>query len=124
MIAALAAIHTLRRYGENAEAQTALPVLKTVMPAQQYSEFEHFVNDSIACEQKFQAKALPLFERVIPTKENPNEKAGLTYLCGELHRRLGNRDKAKFYYEQCVAIKGHPQWLETWAKEQSDLPPK
>jgi hypothetical protein len=124
MIAAIAAVGTLRSYGENPEAQKTLPVLKTVMPGRQYSQYEQCINDSIAREQGFQFKAVLLFERVIPTKEDSTQKAALAYLCGELHRRLGNWDKAKSYYELCLAVEGHPSWLEEWVKEQRELLPK
>ncbi len=124
MIAALAAVATLRQYGEYTETRSALSVLRTVMPGEQYSRLERLTDDSIAREQGFQSRALALFEKVIPTKQDAEEKASLVYLCGELHRRLGNWDKARSCYGQCLAIEGRPDWLEPLAKEQRGLLPK
>jgi len=122
-IAALAAIENFRLYGENAEAANALLILKKIMPEKRFSDFEKYLNESIARERHFQTKALLLFEKIIQTEEDKNEKACLTYLCGELHRRLENWDKARKYYVQCLQIDDHPDWLEKWVKEQRDLLP-
>jgi len=123
MIAALAAAGTFRLYGENTEAENAFPILKNIMPERQFSDFEEHLSKSIARERHFQTKALLLFEKVIQIEEDENEKACLTYLCAELHRRLENWDKARKYYTQCLQIDGRPAWLEKWVKEQRELLP-
>ncbi|MHC4168209.1 MAG: DUF2225 domain-containing protein [Planctomycetota bacterium] len=123
LIAVLAAIETFRLYGENTEAENALPILNKIMPETQFSEFEKHLNESIARERHFQRKALLLFERVVQTEEDEKEKACLTYLCGELHRRLENWDKSRKYYIQCLQIEGRPSWLEKLVREQRELLP-
>ncbi len=123
MIAALAAIHILRLNGENTEVLQILPLLRTVMPEKQFADFARLISDSIARERDFQSKAVLLFEKVAPTKQDSKDKAALTYLCGELHRRLENWDKARSYYEQCLKMAGRPRWLEEWVKEQQALLP-
>ncbi|MFX0199966.1 MAG: DUF2225 domain-containing protein [Candidatus Hodarchaeota archaeon] len=123
LIATLAAIVTFRSYGENTEAQKALPILKKIIPNKQFSDFEKHLNESIARERHFQMKALLLFEKVVQTEEDKKEKACFTYLCGELHRRLENWDKARKYYMECLKIDGCPGWLAKWVKEQRELLP-
>lgn len=124
LLAALAAIGTFRLYGENTEAEKALPILKKIMPDKQFSDFEKHLNESIARERYFQKKALLLFEKVVQTEEDKKEKTRLTYLCGELHRRLENWDKAGKFYMQCLQIDECPEWLEKWVKEQRELLPE
>jgi len=123
VVAALAAIGTLRSHGENAEARKVLPILKTAMPAGQYEEFEQFLNESIKLEQHFQSKAVSLFEKVADTKEDGTERACLTYLCGELYRRLESWEEADVCYRKCLEVEGRPDWLEDWVSEQRNLLP-
>lgn len=78
----------------------------------------------MALEHHFQNKAVFLFEK---SAEDPNdtlERGYVWYLCGELHRRLGNWAKARHFFEKCEETAGFPKRLAQYAKEQKKIVPK
>jgi hypothetical protein len=147
MLNALAAIELLRSHGENTAVEEVVPILKTVMAVEQYAELERGLRESISCERHFQTKAVALFEKVIETgevkqekerweyvvldsvsfkvieEEEKPQKAILTYLCGELHRRSEHWGKARYFYEKCAKMENLPEWLGRYVKEQKELLP-
>ena len=123
-IVGLSAIGVLRGYGENALAEETLKRLDKWMPKKDFQALEKQLSESIELERKYQKKALPLFEKLAADKSN-EDRAVLMYLCGELHRRLGQPKEALAWYDKALAEKG-PDWLPELAKRQKNLimPPK
>ena len=126
-IVGLSAIGVLRGYGENALAEDTLKRLGKSMPKKDFQSLEKQLSESIGLERTYQKKALPLFEKLAADKSN-QQQAVLMYLCGELHRRLGQPKEALAWYDKALAEKG-PDWLPDLAKKQKQLvtpvtPPK
>jgi len=123
-LAAYAAISLLMAHGENGSVYEILSMLKTVETEKKFLSFERAVKESIVLEQLFQAKAIPFMETAVQKEGDNIQKGILMYECGELHRRVGNWDKARYFFELSERTPGLPEWLARWVKEQKGLLPK
>ena len=123
LMAGLAAVFLLREHGENAEVKDVLAIIKSVMPEEQFEALKKELTESIALERRFQKQAAELFEEVAGAEEDKESKAVLTYLCGEIHRRLENWEQARKSFDGASKMAG-PEWLpELIEKQQKLLPP-
>jgi len=128
-----AAIALLRMHGENPDVEEILKSLKGQMPDEKYNEFYKSVMESINREKQFQKKAIKLFEdelkkwdskKVTGKKEEEGRrrlKAVITYLTGELYRRIGEPKKALQKYEAANKIKEAPDWLKKFIERQKKV---
>ena len=123
-LAALAAIRMLRDHGENTDVLRLLPLLDPLMEEQQYAGLRRALLTSIQRERSFQTRAVALFENAARSENDAEQKAILTYLCGELHRRLENWDRARTFFRNCAQLKSPPDWLPSYITEQQALLPK
>jgi hypothetical protein len=75
---------------------------------------------------RYRREAVIRFEDAIDAGPVPQkERATITYLIGELHRRTGNAEKAKLWFARVPdAVAGAPdrQWLVDLAIQQSTNP--
>jgi uncharacterized protein (DUF2225 family) len=81
----------------------------------------------IEAERFFRRKAAWAFERALDGFDGvaPEERAVLTYLVGELWRRVGDGDKARQWFDQVpqeVADATTQQWVIDAARQQRDCP--
>lgn len=88
-------------YGENETVAKILEDLKDSMNPTDYLEFQPIVIGHINREKYYQHKAVDCLEKkVIPENKNSEYKEYFIYMAGELHRRLGNLEKTKSYFDQ------------------------
>jgi len=76
--------------------------------------------------ERYRREAVARFEAAMDAGQVPkDERAPITYLIGELHRRTGNADKAKVWFARvpdAVADDPDGQWLVDLAIQQSTNP--
>lgn len=125
MLMGLAAIAFLREHGENPLAAETLLAIKDVMPAEDFQKLQKSLSESIALEQNYQKKTLELLEKLaVHEKTSDEERPIYLYLCGELHRRLGQAKEARLWFEKAQQQKG-PDWiLELTAQQMKLLGPE
>jgi uncharacterized protein (DUF2225 family) len=84
------------------------------------------VNDTARDEEYFLRQALERFERALGTEIVLDEHAAqITYLVGELHRRVGEREIAAKWFDRVVPLAGGNdklKWLTTAAQQQKRKP--
>jgi uncharacterized protein len=79
-------------------------------------------SEAVEAEKDFHRKAREKFEIVAGAGEG-NERAAAAYLVGEIHRRYGERDKAKAWLDRAEAVAAEvksaniPSWIEACRKE-------
>lgn len=112
----LSAISLYRKHGENREAKKLLVILKEQLQEAEYKRIEEKLLDSIDNERFFQKKALVCYVNAIDKIENPKRKATITYLCGEINRRLENWDKAKDFFKNALEMKETSQEARAFIK--------
>ncbi|MEW6277512.1 MAG: hypothetical protein AB1758_02735, partial [Candidatus Eremiobacterota bacterium] len=114
--AAMLAGFLLRTHGEHPELLEALPTLALG------SELEAAVRTSIELERGYQARALTEIEKLLPSLPADSENLPvLTYLAGELHRRLGRPEPARDYFRKAAALPNAQDWVKAWSAEQEKL---
>jgi len=117
----LLAVYLLRTHGENEPAFAVLQLLKDSLNPAQYKQLGRSLEDSVELERHYQESALAALESLLKAKPDPGQRATIEYLCGELHRRLGNPDKAKRHFRAVRKNKAADERLTRWAKEQEEL---
>lgn len=109
--------YLLRTRGEHVALLAALPVLEPYFTQAEWAGLEPRVKASIEFERGYQRKSLAAFERAL---EGPmakaSDRAEITYLTGELARRLGEPEKACDRFGMSLAVKGGPDWLKKMVK--------
>ncbi len=122
-MAALAAILLYRIHGENTAALRVLAAAKPHLDEALAARLQKELPPQIEQERALQRKALAEFEAAVGEEKDDAEKAGMTYLCGELCRRVEEWDRARGFYEAASALPGAADWLKEWCSEQSALLP-
>ena len=116
----------LRTHGENELLLASIPKLKTAFPEEEWKKLEQQLRDSIALEGKYQKKAISSLDAVLGSddelkKLKKGEPAILTYLRGELYRRLGDKENAMKNFNDAEKLPDAPGWLKEYIKEQKAL---
>ena len=122
-VAAPAGIRLLRERGENGMLLSGLEALKLGFPAERWPAIEKALRESAALEQKYQRMAVEAFTKYLPTPECTKEedRFHVTYLVGELHRRLGEGTKALEFYQKAETFPKGSKELKEWITEQKAL---
>lgn len=131
----LEAIDGLRPHGDNEEILALLPAMKERLPPEVYGPYAKALEASIARERQHQARAAALFAKAAgepPPPPDPDEgededsRPGwgnvMTYLAGELHRRMGHADEARSFLERAAKAE-EPDWVGPLASDQLKLVP-
>ncbi len=111
----------LRVHGEHEALLALMPKLRAVMDPKTWPAQEAALRKSIERERDYQRQAQQAFEAALASgtpPANPEAPAVLTYLVGELSRRLGDDAKARLWLTRAPTISGAPAFLATYAKEQ------
>lgn len=119
-VAARVAIRLLREHGENGLLLASLGALQKGFAPDRWTSVEKALRESAQLEQKYQREAVTLFEKYLASPEctKEDDRFHVTYLAGELHRRLGERDKALALYVKAEKMgQGSPE-VRTWLSEQ------
>ncbi len=122
-IPAMVAILLYRTHGENTAALRVLAAAKVQLGDAMAASLQEELPLQIEQERALQRKALAEFEAAVPKEKDPGEQAGMTYLCGELCRRLEEWDRARAFYDSAQALPGAADWLKEWCREQAALIP-
>jgi uncharacterized protein (DUF2225 family) len=70
----------------------------------------------------FQEKAGDYFMKALTADEfEATERGVISYLIGELYRRIGEFQKALFWYDRALKEKENPDWLEGFVEKQQEL---
>lgn len=111
-----------RKHGENVEAKKWLDELaKAKGDNSVIDDAVEATAKSIELEQAYQKKALEQYEKALAAgKLEKRVEAEVTYLVGELHRRLGDKAKAAERYKKAAELTADPN-IKKWAQEQLKL---
>lgn len=122
-VAAPAAIRLLRERGENGMLLSSLETLKIGFPAERWPGVEKALRESAALEQKYQRMAVEAFSKYLASPECTKEedRFHVSYLVGELHRRLGEREQALEFYQKAEKFPKGSKELKEWITEQKAL---
>lgn len=124
-MAGITAILLYRIHGENTAALRVLAVAKPHLGEESAARLEKDLPPQVERERALQKRALAEFEVAVGEEKYPGEKAGMTYLCGELCRRVEEWERARAFYEAASALPGAADGLKGWCREQAALlPPK
>lgn len=119
--ASILAGHLLRARGENQILLKLLPLLQVPFDPSEWTALEDSVRRSIAVEERYQRLALGEFSKALEQTDHllaEERRALLTYLCGELARRIGDKQRAAALYRRVPSLAGAPDWLQQWSREQ------
>lgn len=116
----LCAAQLLRKHGENSTVLEIVAELKPLMTPEEFKIYAEYINEWIGYEQKFQKKALAIAEEKLKTEMNDDKKMILTYIAGDINRRLGNKDKAGSLISEALNMNAAPQGLKDFVKEWQD----
>lgn len=73
-------------------------------------------------EKEFQQKAIRSFETALANNDVPEQELpAVTYLVGELYRRLGDKKKALDFYQRAGGLPAIPEWLSKLIVKQTAL---
>jgi len=126
--AALCAAWLLRTHGEHEALLRALPAVAAHLDKAAAEALVRSARASVELERGYQRKARAIYVEMLAAAKMPNEgeRPVLTYLVGELSRRLGEPAMARAYFDRVAALEKAPEWLRTWSREQKALlpPPK
>ena len=74
----------------------------------------------------YRRQAIKYYEEALSKNEiEKTQVAKITYLVGELYRRIGNKDKANLWFERVPQVAGEDkekQWIVNLAKQQKENP--
>lgn len=113
----LAALYLLRMHGEHDRALAVLEDLEPHLSPNRFNTLDMHIHATIKNEKKYQLKAVEEFKDALDLFNKKN-KLSVTYLIGEIHRRLGETKAATFFFEQVLADKDSPEWLVELTKQQ------
>jgi len=121
--AALISARLLRARGENPILLALLPRLQHPFRPEEWQPIEQDIRGSIHIERRYQRLALGAFRRALsqPDSLSGERRAVLTYLSGELLRRLGDNEGAGHMFDEASAKEGAPDWVRQWSREQRGL---
>ena len=120
VVAAPVAIRLLRERGENGLLLASLGALQKGFAPDRWASIEKTLRESAQLEQKYQREAVALFEKYLASPEcaKDDDRFHVTYLAGELHRRLGERDKALELYVKAEKMTQGSAEIRKWLAEQ------
>lgn len=119
MVAGTAAF-LLRSHGENVDLLKFLEAYQPEGPmADNWRSVVEETRQVVALERTYQEKALASLQDAI-AQRGQDDQVVLTYLCGELLRRMGKNADARAYYDKASMMKP-PEWLQDWIGEQIKL---
>ncbi len=114
------AAYLLRNHGENADLLKFLEVYQPEGPiAETWRSVVEETRQVVGLERTYQEKALASLQDAI-AQQSQDDQVVLTYLCGELLRRMGKSADARAHYEKASTMEP-PEWLQDWIKEQIKL---
>lgn len=119
----LALAMILRSHGEN---QPAKAILKRYVNMESYPETLQAgiarMLDSIETERQYQQAAVDCFETALSAGQvGDANRPAACYLLGELHRRLGQNESARQWYDKSLNDPSTPPDLKEMARRQIDL---